>query len=248
MKYIEVIHPYLTGIHGASPHKPGSDAIIMHAWNDFYCRLIQLKMLLQEFQYHTSKIDKRMYLTSLDKTIRIPAIMITKDTKEKLKRNRFQVERMVSQLGIIMLVSALEYSCREFCEALRKKNKLKNHWDELKGDPLSRFKIYFEKYGHLHLDISNEDWQYMKSIVRLRNTFAHSLGEIREEDRKTLEKLASDNKGLLIKDGYVYANMEFTYDTIDRIQRCICVCVGRIGHPEIDIIMSKVRKLRPKNI
>jgi len=115
-------------------------------------------------------------------------------------------------------------------------------WNELKGNPLTRFRIYFEKVGNIPLIILNEDWQYILAIDRLRNTFAHSLGEVREEDRKTLETLASTNKGLQLTDGYVYANMEFTHEAIDKAQRIIGVCVGRIGQPEVDKMMSQFRK------
>lgn len=241
MKLVEFSLPYFDSFR---PIK-GENEYTLHPfakyYSEFLWRTSQLRMFLDEIERHTRKMDKRVTMKIFGFKLIVPAIGIDASTKKSLIRNRQEVERMISDSIIVILISVLEYSLRDFCTALRTSKRLKLSWDELRGGPLDRFKTYYEKVGEQELVISNEDWEDLKAIDRLRNTIAHSMGVIRDEDKYQLERLAKKHQGLEISNGCVFPSLGFAREIIDLVNMAFSQCMGKFVQPEIEDILRRAK-------
>jgi hypothetical protein len=242
MKRVEFSLPYFDSFRPIKGKNQNTRHPFAKALVEFQWRITQVKMFLAEIEHYTSKLDKRITMRVFGYEFRIPAVGVNDSIKNDLIRNRQEVERMISDSMIIILVSILEYSLRDFCTALRISKNLKLSWNELRGEPLDQFKTYFEKVGGEEIVISNEDWEVLKAIDRLRNTLAHSLGEMRDKDKPILERLGEKYPKLKITDGSAFPNLKFATEIVDKVNIIFSQCFHRIAHPEFQDIMKKARE------
>ncbi len=196
-------------------------------------------MFLKELEEHIRKLDKTMTLRLGNFQFRIPALGLKKEDKEILKENRAAVEEMLSEMGIVTLLSVLEYSLRDFCLALKKSKSLKLSWAELRGEPLERFKVYFEKVGGISIGISPSDWEDLQSLNTLRNVFIHSLGEIQEKDLMNIRKLTERFKAIEIKQKKVLISLEFCHTMLTHVQEIFVQSLGKLAQVEIERIQKR---------
>ncbi len=165
---------------------PLSDALVrfdLSCWN--------LLAFLYELHSHTGNPDNltnaivAMKLSSATQPTTPPA-----STKELFARYKTYIERQLADAGIVLLVSIIECSLKDFCDALQGIVKLKLSWNDFgKTRALERFRTYFEKAAGVDLRIKEVNWQELRALVVLRNNIVHNLGELRDKDFVTIQPL-----------------------------------------------------------
>jgi hypothetical protein len=244
MKPIEFSFPYFDAFRPIKRKKREIPHPFAIALSEFHWRMMQARMFLHEIERHTGKMDKRITMKIFGHEFQIPAVAVNASTKEGLARNRREVERMISDSMIIILISVIEYSLRDLCVALKTSRALRLAWNELRGEPLNRFKTYFEKVGALEIAIADEDWELLKAIDRLRNTIAHSMGEIRGEDKSMLDRLSKKYPSLKIIDGCAVPSLGFVHEIIDKVSIVFGQSIGKLAQPELEDIMRRAKLSR----
>jgi hypothetical protein len=238
MKPIQISLPYFDSFRPTKRKEEKITHPFGQALAEFSWRMIQTRMFLREIECYTRKIDKRITVKLLGHEFQIPALVVKESTKKSLVRNRREVERMLSDGMIIIVMSVVEYALRDFCDALEASKQSKSSRSESWENPLDQFKTCFKKAGG---EIVDEDWQYLKAINRLRNTLAHSMGEIGARDRLTLERLSKKYPRLKIVDGCVFPSLEFTHEIIDKVSMVFAQWTARFTLSELEDMNRRAR-------
>jgi hypothetical protein len=211
---------------------------LMESFGQFIMRCINLRTFLRELEDHTSKLDRTLPLEIGKLRIRIPTFGLPDDDKELLSRLRAGIEQQLADTGIVLLVSILEYSLRDFCNAVKNWKNLNLSWSELRGEPLEQFKTYFQKVADIPLEISPAEWEEFQGLSTLRNAIVHNLGELRElkkEDKARLRRLLDNNDGVSMEDNRVRTSLQFCHVMVDKIQRVL-------GQPLAKILEAQARR------
>jgi len=211
---------------------------LMESFGQFIMRCIDLRTFLRELEEHTRKLDRTIPLEIGKLRIRIPAFELSSNDKELLSRFKVGVEEQLADTGTVLLVSILEYSLRDFCNAVKKWKGLELSWGEIWGEPLERFRTYFHKVAHIPLEISPTEWEEFQGLSTLRNVIVHNLGELGEQtnkDKARLAKLLEYNDGVSIEDNRVRTSLRFCHAMVDKTQRVF-------GQPLAKILEGQVRR------
>jgi len=208
---------------------------LMESFGQFIMRCINLRTFLRELEEHTGKLDRRVHLEIGKLRIRIPAFGLSANDKELLSRLKAGVEEQLADTGIVLLVSVLEYSLRDFCNAVKNWKNLKLSWSELRGEPLERFKTYFQKVADIPMEISPAEWEEFQGLSTLRNAIVHNLGELREEDKAKVQRLLNSNDGVSIEKNGIQTSLPFCHAMVDKTQRVF-------GQPLAKILEEQARR------
>jgi hypothetical protein len=184
---------------------------------------------------HTVKLDRTLHLELGKLRMRIPAFGLSADDKRLLSHYRAGIEQQLANTGAILLVSVLEYSLRDFCNALKTWKNLKLSWSDLAGQPLERFKTYFLKVADVELDISSADWEEFQGLNVLRNVIVHELGELKDEYRKRMQRLLDANSGISIEDSRIKFSLSFCHSMLDKTQYVFGKPLGKIIQDSVQV-------------
>ena len=111
---------------------------------------------------------------------------------------------------VVSLVIFLEQEIGDYCAEFKKHLNLDIGWNYFKGTLLERFKLFSNKLLKLKLNIKNDLWQDLQSIISLRNCLVHSGGWLTTslDSNRIIE--FSKRKGFLQiqEDGYIEISTE----------------------------------------
>ena len=93
-------------------------------------------------------------------------------------------------------------------------------------------RTYFADELHIDLHPPDTDWNRLMVVNVVRDVFAHANGQIdnvREKDRKRIEKWAETFVGLTISDGYLVVSIDFVRHTFDFVSRLLYDLEDRVN-------------------
>ena len=112
-----------------------------------------------------------------------------------------------------LLERILNYVCEDFAEWNRVKILVK----DLKGQGIERAKIYLSKQHDFDFVSKNPEWALLQSYGRIRNLFAHTYGDLPDDDTKRKQITNDVNKLKFIKidKGDIVLEENFTTNFLD---------------------------------
>jgi len=118
------------------------------------------------------------------------------EMKERFEYSHGEILRNSIIISLYILIETeLKGYCNNYCDY----GNFKIRVSELKGDILSRFKVYCTKVIDLPFDFSSGLWEFIENLQELRNYLVHNNGELEGFNRqKTLRQFARSNSVITI--------------------------------------------------
>ena len=83
---------------------------------------------------------------------------------------------------LIQMMSLIEYHLKYVCEIHSKFSIAGYKLDDLAGNDLDKCKIYLQKSCGVNFTVVNDEWNFIKSMYRVRNKFVHHSGLLNKKD------------------------------------------------------------------
>ena len=114
----------------------------------------------------------------------------------------FVLPRLLRCPFLITLFSTYESVVTQIAEIMQERRGQKISLGDLKGDFLSKARLYYRHILQLELSVDNTRWQRIKLLADLRNSFAHANGLIKASKKKRIQN-ALKHEGVYELHGYV---------------------------------------------
>jgi len=140
------------------------------------------------------------------------------EMKERFEYSHGEILRNSIIISLYILIETeLKGYCNNYCDY----GNFKIRVSELKGDILSRFKVYCTKVIDLPFDFSSGLWEFIENLQELRNYLVYNNGELEGFNRqKTLRQFARSNSVITIdEDDILDITFNGCYQAMDEIDR-----------------------------
>lgn len=155
-----------------------------------------LKSRIEKLQNDLNTKINKLRKTS---TTNEQAEAIFDETCEQYKMNEDTVKRYFRYSVVIQIYTLIEDRLNNICDFLCKQNKKQISYQDLSGNGSYRALNYLKKVFSISLDKSDED--FIKSTNTIRNSIAHTNGNLTEESdeiTKKIKKIVNKEKGISI--------------------------------------------------
>lgn len=121
---------------------------------------------------------------------------------------------------VVTLYTFLESSMNKLCRHLYRLKQYSVELSDLKGDGISRAKLYLEKLANVDFDKLNGDWSKLSSLNAIRNCLVHAEGNINGVRSPTkLTKIVENTDGIYANyNSEIVIEREYVENCIDTIE------------------------------
>ena len=101
---------------------------------------------------------------------------------------------------IVTIYSLLEISLNDLCHYLCNSKKLSLSLEELRGDGIERAKLYLTKACSIDFPESNNEWNEILKLNKIRNCIVHAQGDIlHDKSPQKLKNIVANTTGIYLE-------------------------------------------------
>jgi len=116
---------------------------------------------------------------------------------------------ILHQSFLLSLVTFLEHAVNDFLGVVREWRVIPISPSDLRGDLLEKIKVYAFRLGRLRIEMAQELWQDVGSVVAIRNCLVHHAGRVSGNPQNSQIYAFSDrHSGLIIEEGAIRVTEE----------------------------------------
>lgn len=168
---------------------------------NFFGNAVEVDMQIEELKVYLEEVHNFIKITHVNLQSN-KVIGLDTETLENLKYHFEHTQGEILRKSIIIsTVILLENAIDEYCKTFKEYGKLKIGYGELRGDLLSRFKIFSSKILNSNFDFQSTLWQDVKGLYEIRNSLVHNYGLVSDfGKRKTVDEFVKRNRSFEIDD------------------------------------------------
>jgi len=122
---------------------------------------------------------------------------------------------------LVALYAVYETAVTEIAQLIQKNLSQGISIKDLKGNFLDRAKRYYKHILNFDLYTDDKEWQGIKMLAELRNSFAHVNGRmemLNENSRKTIKKWEKQKKGIATYSGYIVCDAKIVAEIFENVR------------------------------